>query len=104
MREVVLASTQLAAPESVAERRTRVLEQVPDVVVHGKIEHLPATLNEAQRMVDQVLPAVPVGVLEGVIEDEKAGLSFHGDRSEAHAQGKKNLSLRPCLGRAPGNS
>ncbi len=41
-------SGQLVAPESVSDLLSRVLEQVPDVVVHGEVEYLPTLLNEVQ--------------------------------------------------------
>ena len=39
---------QSVAPETVADPVACVLEQLPDVIVHGEVENLPATLNEAQ--------------------------------------------------------
>ena len=44
------------------------MKQFSYVVIHGKVENLPAVLYQAQCLVDQVFSAVPVGVLESVIQ------------------------------------
>ena len=65
------------------------------MIVHGEVEDLPATLHEAHGSLHKILTAIPVGVLECVVQDEEARLPFHGDRSESHPQGKEGLLADP---------
>ena len=64
----MLLSGQLNAFESISYLPTCIMKQFSYVVIHGKVENLPAVLYQAQCLVDQVFSAVPVGVLESVIQ------------------------------------
>ena len=67
------------------------VEQIPNVIVHSEVEHLPPCFDQSNGLLDQLLPAVPVGMLERIVEDKEGGFVVECDAGEAEPGAQEDL-------------
>jgi len=71
------------------------VEQISNVIVYGEVEHLPPRFDQSNGLWDQLLPAVPVGMLERIVEDQEGGFVVECDAGKAEPGTEKDLFASP---------
>ena len=82
---------QVVGDEAFAESLTCGVEQVTDVVIHGEVEHLPPRFDQREHLFDEPFSSCPVGMLEGVVEDQEGGQVIKCSAGETESGSEEDL-------------